>query len=80
MKREKQIFIKYFEPIATTESTEMFKGDAFENMKLYILKNDKTLLAINALALLIPLISLGGLIKGYYAGIQRLLRIPCQRA
>jgi len=37
-----------------------------------ILKNEKTLLAINALALLIPLISLGGLIKGYYAGIGKI--------
>jgi len=37
-----------------------------------ILKNDKTALAINALALLIPLISLGGLIKGYYAGIGKI--------
>lgn len=37
-----------------------------------ILKNDKTILAINALALLIPLISLGGLIKGYYAGIGKI--------
>lgn len=37
-----------------------------------ILKNNKTLLAINALALLIPLISLGGLIKGYYAGIGKI--------
>ena len=37
-----------------------------------ILKNEKTLLAINALALLIPLISVGGLIKGYYAGIGKI--------
>ena len=37
-----------------------------------ILKNEKTILAINALALLIPLISLGGLIKGYYAGIGKI--------
>lgn len=37
-----------------------------------ILKNEKTLYAINALALLIPLISLGGLIKGYYAGIGKI--------
>lgn len=37
-----------------------------------ILKNEKTLLALNALALLIPLISLGGLIKGYYAGIGKI--------
>lgn len=37
-----------------------------------ILKNEKTLLAINALALLIPLISIGGLIKGYYAGIGKI--------
>jgi stage V sporulation protein B len=37
-----------------------------------ILKNAKTLYAINALALLIPLISLGGLIKGYYAGIGKI--------
>ena len=37
-----------------------------------ILKNEKTLFAINALALLIPLISLGGLIKGYYAGIGKI--------
>ncbi len=37
-----------------------------------ILKNEKTVLAINALALLIPLISLGGLIKGYYAGIGKI--------
>lgn len=37
-----------------------------------ILKNEKTLLAIYALALLIPLISLGGLIKGYYAGIGKI--------
>ena len=37
-----------------------------------ILKNDKTILAINALALLIPLISLGGLLKGYYSGIGKI--------
>ena len=37
-----------------------------------ILKNEKTLLSVNALALLIPLISLGGLIKGYYAGIGKI--------
>lgn len=37
-----------------------------------ILKNEKTILSINALALLIPLISLGGLIKGYYAGIGKI--------
>lgn len=37
-----------------------------------ILKNEKTLYAINALALLIPLISLGGLLKGYYAGIGKI--------
>lgn len=37
-----------------------------------ILKNEKTLLAIDALALLIPLISLGGLIKGYYTGIGKI--------
>lgn len=37
-----------------------------------ILKNEKTILAINGLALLIPLISLGGLIKGYYAGIGKI--------
>ena len=37
-----------------------------------ILKNDKTLYAINALALLIPLISLGGLLKGYYAGTGKI--------
>lgn len=37
-----------------------------------ILKNNDTLLAINALALLIPLISLGGLLKGYYAGIGKI--------
>ena len=37
-----------------------------------ILKNEKTILSINALALLIPLISLGGLIKGYYSGIGKI--------
>lgn len=37
-----------------------------------ILKNSKTLYAIYALALLIPLISLGGLIKGYYSGIGKI--------
>lgn len=37
-----------------------------------ILKNKDTLFAINALALLIPLISLGGLLKGYYAGIGKI--------
>lgn len=37
-----------------------------------ILKNEKTLLAVNALALLIPLISLGGLLKGYYSGIGKI--------
>lgn len=37
-----------------------------------ILKNYKTIHAINALALLIPLISLGGLLKGYYAGIGKI--------
>ena len=37
-----------------------------------ILKNEKTLYAINALALLIPLISLGGLLKGYYSGIGKI--------
>ena len=37
-----------------------------------VLKNEKTLYAINALTLLIPLISLGGLLKGYYAGIGRI--------
>ncbi len=37
-----------------------------------ILKNEKTVYAINALALLIPLISLGGLLKGYYSGIGKI--------
>ncbi|HHU60188.1 TPA: oligosaccharide flippase family protein, partial [bacterium] len=37
-----------------------------------ILKNPKTLLALNGLALLIPLISMGGLLKGYYAGIGKI--------
>ena len=37
-----------------------------------ILKNEKTLYAIYALALLIPLISLGGLIKGYFSGIGKI--------
>ena len=37
-----------------------------------ILKNNDTIYAINALALLIPLISLGGLLKGYYAGIGKI--------
>lgn len=37
-----------------------------------ILKNSNTIYAINALALLIPLISLGGLLKGYYAGIGKI--------
>ena len=37
-----------------------------------ILKNSDTIYAINALALLIPLISLGGLLKGYYAGIGKI--------
>lgn len=37
-----------------------------------ILKNKDTLYAINALSLLIPLISMGGLIKGYYSGIGKI--------
>lgn len=37
-----------------------------------ILKNEKTTLIITSLALLIPLISLGGLLKGYYAGIGKI--------
>ena len=37
-----------------------------------VLKNEKTIYAIYALALLIPLISLGGLIKGYYSGIGKI--------
>ncbi len=36
-----------------------------------ILKNPDTQLSIIALALLVPLISLGGLIKGYYTGIGK---------
>lgn len=36
-----------------------------------ILKNEATQLSIIALGLLVPLISLGGLIKGYYAGIGK---------
>ena len=36
-----------------------------------ILKNPSTQLSIIALALLVPLISLGGLIKGYYMGIGK---------
>lgn len=36
-----------------------------------ILKNPDTRLSIVALALLVPLISLGGLIKGYYTGIGK---------
>ena len=36
---------------------------------IYVLKNESTKLSIMSLALLIPLISLGGLIKGYYMGI-----------
>lgn len=36
-----------------------------------ILKNSDTRLSITSLALLVPLISLGGLIKGYYTGIGK---------
>jgi len=37
-----------------------------------ILKNPETTLSIISLALLVPLISLGGLIKGYYIGIGKI--------
>lgn len=37
-----------------------------------ILKNPSTQLSIMSLALLVPLISLGGLIKGYYTGIGKI--------
>jgi stage V sporulation protein B len=40
-------------------------------ISLVILKNEATQLSIIALGLLVPLISLGGLIKGYYAGIGK---------